>query len=565
MVDAEVVGRAPTTLPQPPGIPFDQLRRNPWESMARIRAVALTKPRNAEELYLWAWLILGVKLPRKIVSGLPGAKTPFDLFHDLAFDQVEDVLVMAARGSYKTLTIAMYLVYACVFFDELEAIAFGAVKHQSKRCYEYVSRFLRRTGRDYPWYLDLGSATLKDAGIFGAVMNGPVVTSHLIEETKFTNGSTLQILSGTPAAVSGPHPQVTSADEVELWNWPTLQDFIGMADGGVHGYMPKRILLSVRKSHTGTMQKLIDQREEMGLQLYQWNIFDAMKSCETELGGCEYGRCQLWESCQGRALHADGQKPRDEVVRLRRLTATDKATWESQFLCTKPASRGVVYDTFDPLIHVSSRAEYQPDLGPIYMAVDFGYNHPYIILFAQDCAEELRIFDCLCVQHKQTSEVRRMVVDGMWPTDLNDLRYSEHERSFLKFVEGVEEPLICGNVGMAVYDPSRPDLADEWMSTGSSDGVMLPGFEMRPASDRGILPGIKEVRKLLMVEGGKTGIVIHPRCLRLIWELSVGYTYSIDRSTGEVSTESPTKLHNDACDALRYLVVELREPGPRIS
>lgn len=140
-----------------------------------------------------------------------------------------------------------------------ESATFGATEAQSLRAYAHLKN----------WIYD------KEGN------KRPEVAMSIMRETTWRNGSRVEVLPGTPAAVNGPHPQKAHADEVELMDQATWSESRNMTvskrtdDGRL--IKPQDIATSTRKGPNGRMQQLIDEIEDAvrkGLQpprkLYQW-------------------------------------------------------------------------------------------------------------------------------------------------------------------------------------------------------------------------------------------------------------------------------------------------------
>lgn len=534
------------------------------------KALAVTKPRNDGEFYTWCDRVLGVRLPRWSVVEDQGAVPPFKYVADVFFERTSDLLCMASRDSYKTLGLAIVHTANGIFKPGCESVSIGAVERQSRKCYSYVTAFLNRTLKSVGVPIDTQDPEFQ--GLFGAVPGGTQVVSSIESRTLFRNGATLSILPGTMRAVSGDHPQKTAADEIEHWSWPVMQQFIGMASQGVTEHAAQRVLVSTRQSMTGTMAKLVDGREEYGLDLYWWPIWDAMRSCREAYGGClchkgghlvSRGNCALYEACQLKALRSDGQKPREDVERIHRLA--DDETWATQYECLKPSSKGVVYHALQPTVHVTTAAEYSEGKGPIYLGGDPGYEDPYCILLAQKTLHSLDVFDMLYLRHMDPLVVKEVLTYGEWP---KDTWHDGEERSWVQVGESSRGGAVARNVDTGWWDPRYPGQIDIWRRVQrTEEGRVLPSYRIlsAPTGERhGILDRIRVVRSRLKLAEYGPRLRIHPRCLALLKEMGTLYRYPIDRRTGEVLGEKPEDRDNHACDALAYLVDGVDGPRPGV-
>lgn len=556
----------------------------------QIRALALTKPTTKEETWWWFKNVLGLHFPRWLVNDSSGPISPAEVLYTLCDRQVRMAVLLGARDTGKTLLCSGKLLYDCLFHPNCEVLDVGASERQAERCYSYFKNHLDRTVNDPPFNLGLEvnsrtGITLGDVRIFG-VEKGPIILERRVQLTEFTNGSKAWILPGTYGAVSGPHPHTALADEVDLWDWNVLQKWWGMASSVRGNITAQRILTSTRETFSGTMQRLIEEAPERGLVLWSWNIWDAMVGCrkthalEAPETGClaleakqkgdpHWTRtCVLWDGgCRGKAINADGAKPYLDALDI--YTGTDPETWETQYLCDKPARKGLVYAAFDERIHVSEAAEYHPDKGPIYFGGDPGWVDPYAVVFAQEGRYALDIFDMLYCREVDTKEVKRIVVTGLWPPDPKEPFAQPWRREWFESVVG-QFGTYAGNVDVGYLDPRFPEDIREWNSLtaivlpGGEQTEILPSFRVMAAPSTAIVDGIAKIRRRLKVTPQGPGLRIHPRCKALIWEMGSGYSYHVDPRTNEPTGDKPSDKNNHACDALRYLIEGREVPAPGI-
>lgn len=174
--------------------------------------------------------------------------------------------------------------------------------------------------------------------------------------------------------------------------------------------------------------------------------------------------------------------------------------------------KGAIYEEFDKSVHVNPLDP--PDSWDRYSAVDFGYTNPFVCLWgALDEDDRLYIYD----EHYKTKE-------------LISYHASEIKRR--------------GEVLVRVADHDAQDVAE----------LRQAGIDTTPAT-KDVLPGIRAVKGRLQVQGdGRPRLYIHPRCVNLLWEISM---YVWDDSPGANAKERPRKENDHAMDALRYLCMAL--------
>ncbi len=157
-------------------------------------------PQTDDELHDWIRFELGMNIPR--VSVCPTHDPPFKFIADIYFERVNAVLAMGNRGGGKTMLVAILHWINSLFKPGCESCTFGATEAQSLRCYAHLKGWIYDKKGD----------------------KKPIIVSSLMRETAFSNGSVVEVLPGTPAAVNGPHPQKAHADEIELMDGGTWKE-----------------------------------------------------------------------------------------------------------------------------------------------------------------------------------------------------------------------------------------------------------------------------------------------------------------------------------------------------
>lgn len=186
---------------------------------------------------------------------------------------------------------------------------------------------------------------------------------------------------------------------------------------------------------------------------------------------------------------------------------------------------GLVYDNFDMAGNVTEDADYRDGLDVLW-GVDDGYAygegpghasyHPRVILLAQVTGEGgLNVF---------AEYARTGIAD--YNDTLDEVLALPYAEPLLAYVDGAAAML-------------RGALSER--SIINANG-----------SDRPVVEGIKNVRRLICDANGKRLLHIHPRCANLIRELQ-SYRYD-DRSSQATGGEpKPLKVDDHGPDALRYM------------
>jgi phage terminase large subunit len=202
-----------------------------------------------------------------------------------------------------------------------------------------------------------------------------------------------------------------------------------------------------------------------------------------------------------------------------------RAGWEAEMLCKKPSLENMVFDEFDPAIHVKS-IDYDADL-PLYRALDFGFVNPFVCLWIQvDSDGVVRVIDEY-IRSRATIDV-----------------HAEEIKSRTPVSEGQVAATFCDPAGKNANDVTGTSVVRELRTMGIVTQYRRSG----------ILEGIELVRRAIRNGEGKSSLLISPRCQRLI-EAMRCYHYP-ERSTGS-GAELPLKdgLHDHPIDALRYFLI----------
>ena len=374
----------------------DEQLQEMFEAQAELeRRLREFGPQTDDELHEWIKHELGINVPRTSVC--TGHQPPFTFLADLYFERVDAALLMANRGGSKTFLVAVLHWLNSRFKPGVESCTFGATEAQSLRAYAHLKN----------WIYD-EEATRKS----GKAVLRPEVTSSLMRETIFANGSRVEVLPGTPAAVNGPHPQKAHADEIELMDDGTWRESRNMTvskqlrDGRI--VKPQDIATSTRKGPTGRMQTLIDEIEaavaagyKPPRALYTWCIKETaaqVQNCQIacpQLGPehrcqCDQVRKGTWDDgtprllkdiCGGDFHRSRGWQPYGDVVK--QFTENDRDTFEVQQLCAKPEMRHHYVPTWNDDRHLIRGFEPDPENGPIFMAVDWGGTNPHAVNWYQ--------------------------------------------------------------------------------------------------------------------------------------------------------------------------------------
>jgi hypothetical protein len=176
--------------------------------------------------------------------------------------------------------------------------------------------------------------------------------------------------------------------------------------------------------------------------------------------------------------------------------------------------------------------------------IDPGTQHAYAVLFVAIHDEKVYVLDEIWVKDKITEQVITMATQHpLWK----------------RVKRGVID--IAGEQRHAMAAPALLWRSKDWA------GLQLGEQKV------GIKDGIVRLRSFFQLDSRFTPpqpkLLISPKCSGLIWELSDGWRYKLDKEK-QVFSEEPYKIHDDACKALIYglvdhfgLVTRSRRSSPR--
>jgi hypothetical protein len=465
-----------------------------------------TRPKTRQDLKNYVKVFLGIDVPDRKIC--PDHNSPMDyLWHSFSADFPDlratsherqatknaDCIVWANRAGGKTELAAIATLLDCIFKPNCKMRILGGSGEQSARMYEYLTSFLRDGYENF--------------------LAGPALKS----ECHFINGSSVEVLTQSPTSVRGQHTQKLRCDEVELFD----EDVFAAAKFTTHSttnLVAAMELISTMHRPYGLMQKVVSSATQLDTPLFKWCVWEVIERCSDRI--CS--QCPLWTDCQGKAKHASGYLKIDDcITQMRRAS---RAGWESEMLCKKPSLENVVFDGFDPSIHVRT-VDYDPNL-PLFRSLDFGFVNPFVCLWFQvDGAGLVRVIDEY-VRSRATIDIHAAEMKSRTP--------GGEERVAATF---------CDPAGAGVNDVTGTSVIRELRELG-----IVTRF--RRSS---ILDGIELIRREIRSGDGQSSLVISPKCQRLIEALQC-YHYP---DSGSAADELPLKdgLYDHPIDALRYFFV----------
>jgi len=454
------------------------------------------RPQTDDALHTLVRRLCGLNVPRKPI--IEGNAAPFDylqraVLHDAPGDDDRDLVVWASRGSGKTMLAAVATLLDMIFKPGIRILLLGGSLDQSNRVYAYLRRL---AARPLTRQFVAGEPTRRGMRLY--------------------NGSEVEVAAGSQRSVRGARVQKLRCDEVEEFDrdvWDAAQLVTQtrrcgprLVRGGVEA-------LSTMHYGYGLMQQLT---ASPGVQVLRWCALDVIARCPPQR---DCATCPIEPDCRGRAKHADGFMPVDDVVQMRQRL--DDARWDCEMMCRRPRLTESVYPAFSRARHVRDVDRRTGEL--IAAGVDFGLRH-FVMLWAAVRGDALHVLD----EHHGENATLENNLDALdqrgWPSP-----------------------------AWIAVDPAG---AARNAQTGLSDLAVMRrrGYNVK-TPDNTVDRGIGRVRWRL----DRDRLTIAPRCTRLIEAMEC---YRFDRHTWR---QQPIKDgHDHFADALRYLVMQLETLDTRV-
>ncbi len=424
------------------------------------------------------------------------------------------ILAVGNRASGKTWDMSIIQTLNSIANDNCEGANLGAIQSQALRCAAYIKGFIRN-----------------NADFQRRLAADPTTTKIL-----WNNGSVNEILVATVSGVNSPHPSRLIIDEVDLIPGVILNEAFSMVQSK-NGVDSCTILGSTRKSAIGPVQKLMDEAEIRGLKVFTWCFMETVEPLPSDQAERQHIFDIFGDNLPPGVENCSGfYKWSDLVDKYRSL---DSYTWDAQWLCRRPDTRGLVYSRFDDELNFASdfkidRVQLEVGNIEIYLFEDFGTSigHPGVILFAHvdKYKQEVIIFDELYSIGKSSDII---IDDAM-------AKLSEH---------GLDKSNISGWIG-------DPHNNAEQLLRANRGFPMLGNYFITDPSQK--LPG-----EMYLIKNGVSHVrkFIDDRRLKITKDMVqfreelMSYAYKKNMK-GEY-TEDPEKKNDHGGDALRYGLIWL--------
>jgi len=257
------------------------------------------------------------------------------------------------------------------------------------------------------------------------------------------------------------------------------------------------------------------------------------------------GRCAILYSRHedNPRMYAGGEWTEYGATYLERLESLTGARYQRMRWGKWVAAEGLVYDGYDPAVHLLDRFEI-PDSWTRWVSVDFGFTNPQVTQwFAEDDDGRLYLYRELYATQKTVDQHARDFLDQV--TDADGRWTEPRPRAIVCDHDAEGRAVLQRELGMSTVAARKK----------VTEGIQAVQARLRPAGDG--KPRLFILRDSIVNVDQALVDAKRPTCTA---DELPGYVW--DTSPGKPPKETPVKDNDHGCDALRYLVAE-RDLGVR--
>lgn len=371
--------------------------------------------------------------PRQVMKELglwDGEVTPGlrDLVEDVTLGLVRSAAVVGPRGGGKSLGVAFIEFYLWMI-EMYDALNLGGSELQADQVYQYLLSFIESD--DYWKSLLLGEP--------------------MQSKSETLERAWIRVLTASQKSVRSPHAGGKKRDGREAGGLLVIDEEAEAAAEIVEAALPTvntaRPSVVVRSStfhnNEGTFADLIDNHDEMGFKLYEWDIFDVCERCDC-IDVCQspepcfredhvekYTDPETGEEtenmlhpayCGGKAMYANGWIPIEEVHALWRRIKRNHSRWEVEAMGSRPSSSGFVIK--DPKRFKASQVDvpalelYEPGY-PVTVCVDWGTAAAGLMVWQEQMADMHVLLHADLLEEAGQSQIFAGIL-GYWSKYMGD-------------------------------------------------------------------------------------------------------------------------------------------------
>lgn len=313
--------------------------------------------------------------------------------------------------------IVSFIEFYLTFIELFDALNLGGSELQADQVYRYLLSYI---ANDPYW---------KTLIVGGEPMR---------ERTDLEDGCWIRVLTASSKSVRSPHAGGRKPSGRRAGGLLVIDEEAEAEEGIVSAALPTintaepsvNIRSSTFHNARGSFADLMENHQEMGYKLYGWDVFDICSGCTCTPGKCESPEPCFREDhtekyvdpvdgqqltrvvhkayCGGKAKHAKGWMPMDEIVKLWRRIKRNHAVWEVEAMGSRPTSKGHVVKnmkkfqsniTDDP-----ADTLYVPGW-PTALVVDWGTVKAAVQVWQQQTGDRHVLLECEQIEEAGPSEI----------------------------------------------------------------------------------------------------------------------------------------------------------------
>jgi hypothetical protein len=540
--------------------------------LAKLMLAPLNSPGEIKD---WAKFYLDLEIPTENTdpastsNPLDAAWYVYETFKLNIGNQRPGAIMISCREGLKTIIVTILELLLLIHF-QLEVGHAAAIESQSAIALGYIEGFLLKIG-----------PLLEAAGWVPHSSNKRVIKF----KTPQNKTPYIKVVICSTKGMNGLHSNVLFLDELDLADKAALKEGKNITgfSRGIHGM---QVFVSSYKYSFGNVAEALEKADDMNYKILKWNLLDLAEKCPKDrhlphgpkqdmwidnnlplkkytteeyslLPDLEKGKlelikdvyagcvkCPLLPLCKKKLAdkpdHATGgfYKPLSSVIQ--KFKENDPDTAESQLLCRRPGSEGLVYPRFSKTDNaITNKEAYEIIMGgptkyttisdatllysmqnastEFYAGVDWGFNHPFVILIVARAPNG----EWWLVETYTCSEL-----------DINDIL--ETAKTFRDKYNPMK--WYC--------DTSRPD----YMKAFNKNGMRCAEFK------KDVLAGIASVRSKIVTSNGKHLLkILQNESNKRAVEAILKHRFQLDAQGNITPNPADEPSIADICDALRYL------------
>lgn len=388
----------------------------------------------------------GLKLPRKPLyimqelglydEGTEGPIVPGlrELVEDVCSGDIENAVVVGPRGGGKSQGVS-FIEFFLWLLKDFDALNLGGSELQADQVYRYLLEYMDTD----PYWKDL------------------VLGDPQRERTYSKEKAWVRVLTASSKSVRSPHAggmkrnsknQIVERGGILVIDEEAEadRDIVDSAIPTINTAIPSvNVRSSTFHNLEGTFQEVVDNHEEMGYKLYQWDIFDVCAGCECVGDGCQSTELCFREDhfekytdpetgeekekllhkayCGGRAKYATGWVPMREIEKMWLRWRRNHERMEVEAMGSRPSTKGFVIKDRQAFVNnlrnVEPRSLWLP-FSPVTICVDWGTGAAGVEVWQEQPEDMHVLLEADLVEDNTQTQIFGVIL-GYWQKYINEV------------------------------------------------------------------------------------------------------------------------------------------------